>query len=58
MCCMGNKVDQGFFWHYLDQNTNCAYRIEGATWESIFTLKQGEYVFCWHKVDILTHDGH
>jgi hypothetical protein len=59
MCYRGNKVDQGFFWHYLDQNPNCAYPIEGATRESISTLKQREYVFRWHKVvDLLTHDGH
>jgi hypothetical protein len=56
---MGNKVGQGFFWHYLDEDTNCVYLIEGATRESICKLKQGEYVFCWCKViDILKHDGH
>jgi hypothetical protein len=56
---LGSKVNEGFFWHTLDQNTSCACPIQGATRKLMSKFRWGEYLYCWHKaIDILKNDDH
>jgi hypothetical protein len=53
------KLMKVFFWHTLHQDISYVCFIQKAIRELMSKLKQGEYLYRWHKaIDILKHDGH
>jgi len=56
---LGSKVNEGFFWHTLNQDKSCACPIQGTTQKVMSKLRQGEYLYHWQKaINILKHDKH